>query len=175
MPTVEPEAKTLARPFFFFFSPFESILVTAPPRIHLKPHLLLYLPNSRDRARFNSDGIFDFIITIRRKFDAAICASSLWSSSGGGPGSARATLSFYPSLPTSLTFNINYKERKSFLRRFTPPVIFFDGDPHRTVTGDGRLWCARDSPTRKGLSVLHKEPAEHRGQTRQAEKLPRLI
>lgn len=102
-------------------------------------------------------------------------ALSLWSSPGSRVGQLS---SFHPLFAPLFRLPSRYNKSVFFFPRcfFFPFLsISFDGDPHRTVNGDGRLWCAGDSPTRKGVAVLHKEPAEYWRQTHEAEELPRLV
>lgn len=110
---MSPMAKRLRGLFFFTVYSRHS-----PSRFHLKSHLLLYLPNSRDRARFNSDGIFYFVITIQRKFDAVI--SALFTLITLQELQLRATFCFVFflflsfSLYLSYDFNIDYKNNTLF-------------------------------------------------------------
>lgn len=137
--TFGPVGKTPARPF-----PRSVYSRQSPSRLHLYSYLLSYRPNSRARARFNSGGSFLFLHSNPVR---------VWSGAGT---SAR-------------TLRLDFKTTQPFGRCFSS-LVCFDVGAHRTVTGDGRLRCARDSPAlAKGVAVLHKEPAEHRGQALEAQ------
>lgn len=65
-------------------------------------------------------------------------------------------------------------ERKRVCLYF-PALACFDAGAPPTLSGDGRLGCAGDAPAlAKGVAVLHQEPAQHRGQAREAQERPRL-
>lgn len=132
-----------------------------PSLFHLKSHLPLYLPNSSDWAHFNSDGIF---------ISSLHSSASLthWSprSHSDRPQELNAQLAseflcFFPLSPASFHLETRKAPSGDLFLFVCFPGKFFHGDSHWTLSGNGRLWCAGDSPTRKRLTVLHKEPAEH--------------
>lgn len=117
-----------------------SILVKAPHGFISIPICCRTDPIAEPERVLTRGGLFYFFIPIQRGFEAAL-----------------------------ELLRLDFKTRQSFGRCFSS-LACFDVGAHRTVTGDGRLRCARDSPAlAKGVAVLHKEPAEHRGQALEAQ------